>query len=231
MLLAIVALGFTGMAAAQDAANSTRSITVSGQGDAAGQPDQATISAGVQTYAATAIASSKENQEIVARVMQALRNADIEDKDIQTADYSIWPQQRNDPRNTGDTTITGYRVSNTVRVTVRDIDRLGEILAAVTNAGANTIHGVNFSVEDSAALEALARAAAMGDARNRAESLAELAGVELGKVLAISMSSGGGYPMPMVGARMAMAEFDSGPSISAGQLSVSVQVQVSYEIR
>lgn len=229
--LAIIVLGLVGPAAAQNGTSVIRSISVSGQGEAAGRPDRATINAGVQTYAPTAVESSRQNQEIIERIMKALRDENIEDADMQTADYSVWPEQKRDPRDDSETTIAGYRVNNTVRITVKDIERLGKILAAVTNAGANSIHGINFGVGDTAALEARARAAAMEDARNRAESLAELANVDLGKVLTISMSSGGGGPMPMFGARMAMAEFDSAPAISAGQLSVSVQVQVSYEIQ
>jgi uncharacterized protein YggE len=230
-LLAIVVIGLSGLASAQDGAGVARTITVTGQGEAAGPPDRATINAGVQTLAATVIESSNENQAIIQRIMRSLRQEGIENKGIQTADYSIWPQQRQDPRGSGETTITGYRVNNTVRVTVKDIDRLGNVLAAVTNAGANAIHGISFSVEDTAALEARAREAAMADARTRAEALAELAGVELGRVLTISMSSGGSYPVPMLGARMEMAQAAAMPDISAGQLSVAVQVQVTYEIK
>jgi len=230
-LLAIVVIGQAGLALAQDGSGVARTITVTGSGEAAGPPDQSTINAGVQTLAPTVIGSSDENQAIIKRIMRSLREEGIEDKDIQTVDYSVWPQQQHDPRGTGETTITGYQVNNTVRITVRDIDRLGNVLAAVTNAGANAIHGISFSVEDKAALEARAREAAMADARTRAEALAGLAGVELGKVLTISMSSGGGYPVPMFGARMQMAQAIALPDISAGELSVAVQVQVTYEIQ
>ncbi len=229
-LVAILA-AFSGVAAAHGSGGGTRSITVIGQGEAAGPPDLATINAGVQTLAPTVVESSGENQAIIERIMQALEKEGVAAIDIQTADYSIWPEQQHDPRGSGEITITGYRVNNTVRVTVRDIDRLGKILAAVTNAGANAIHGIGFSVEDSAALEAEARTAAMADARARAEALAELAGVSLGKVLAITTSPGGGYPVPMMGGRMDMAQSASVPGISTGQLSISVQVQVSYEIQ
>lgn len=229
-LLAIVVVGLSGLAAAQDGAGGARSITVVGQGEAAGPPDRATINAGVQSLAPTVLESSRENQAIIERIMQALRKEGIDDTDIQTADYSIWPEQQADPRGTGEVTITGYRVNNTVRVTVKDIDRLGKVLAAVTNAGANAIHGIGFSVEDTAALEESARAAAMADARSRAGALAELAGVKLGDVQSISMSPGGGYPMPMMGGRMDMAQSASVPGISTGQLSIFVQVQVTYAI-
>lgn len=231
VLLAGMLIAISGVAAAHDSGAGARGITVVGQGEAAGPPDLATINAGVQTLAPTVVESSRENQAIIERIMQALDKEGVAAIDIQTADYSVWPEQQHDPRGSGEITITGYRVNNTVRITVRDIDRLGKILAAVTDAGANAIHGIGFSVEDSAALEAQARSAAMADARARAEALAELAGVRLGKVLKISMSPGGGYPVPFMGGRMDMAQSASVPGISTGQLSITVQVQVSYEIQ
>ena len=228
---ALVIVGLPGLAAAQDGAGETRSITVIGQGEAAGPPDRATINAGVQTLAPTVGESAQENQQLVERIMKALRDEGVDDKDIQTADYSIWPEQQHDPRGTGEIKVTGYRVNNTVRITIQDVDRLGRILAAVTDAGANAIHGIGFSVADTAALEAEARAAAMADARTRAESLARLAGVELGDVLSITMSPGGNYPMPVMGGGFDMARSASVPGISSGQLSIVVHVQVSYAIR
>ncbi len=228
VLLAVVTTGLAGPAMAQDGA---RSITVIGQGEAAGPPDRATVNAGVQTLAPTVTESTQENQAIVERIMQALRKEGIEARDIQTADYSVWPEQHHDVRGTGEITITGYRVNNTVRITVRDIDRLGQVLAAVTDAGANAIHGIGFGVEDTAALEAEARAAAMANARSQAEALAGLAGVELGEVLRISTAPGAGYPVPLMGGGMEMARSASVPGISTGELSVYLQVQVTWAIR
>ncbi len=229
--LAFAIIGLSSLAIAQDAASSARSITVIGQGEASGPPDRASINAGVNTLAPSVVESSEQNQAIIERIMAALKQEGIEDADIQTADYSVWPEQQHDPRGTGEITITGYRVNNTVRINVKDIERLGNLLAAVTNAGATSIHGVGFSVKDTVALEDRARAAAMADARARAEALAGLAGVKLGKVMNISTSPGGSYPMPMMGGGREMAMSASVPGISSGQLSINVQVQVSYEIR
>lgn len=229
-LLAMLSLGLCGIASAQDSSSGGRSIAVTGTGEAAGRPDQATINAGIQTVATTVAESSRDNQAIVERIMQALDKQGIDRKHIQTTNYSIWPEQRQDPRGNGDVTITGYHVSNVVNVTINDIEKVGDVLAAVTTAGANSIHGVNFGVKDTAALEQAARAAAMNDARSRAEALAKLAGVQLGEVMTISMSSGGGHPMPMGGARFDMAVAQSVPGISEGQVSVSVQVYVTYAI-
>ncbi len=229
-LVAVVLISFSGCVKAETSAS--RSIAVTGQGEAVGAPDQAQINAGVQTVAATVAESSRANQAVVEKIMQALEKQGVKKKDIQTTNYSVWPEQRHDPSGTGEVSISGYNVSNVVNVTVDDIDKLGAVLAAVTDAGANSIHGVNFGVKDNAALEQRARAAAMADAQERAESLAKLAGVKLGEVLSISMMQGGGYPIPMMGGgRMAMAEAASAPGISPGQLSVSVQVNVTYAIQ
>jgi len=209
-----------------------RSISVIGQGEAYGPPDRATINAGVQVMAPTVIEASRENQASIERIMQALKNEGIDAADVQTADYSVWPEQEHDPRGMDQLRITGYRVNNTVRVTVRNIDRLGQVLAAVMSAGANAIHGIAFGVEDTAALEQRARAAAMAEARTRAEALAELAGVKLGRVLQVSQSSDGGYPTPLMGMARSRMEAMAAPvpGISAGQLGVTVQVQVIFEI-
>lgn len=230
--LVIVALvaGFSTSAMATGHHQFARTITVTGQGEASGAPDQAQINAGVQTLAPTVAEASRENQDVVDRIMAALKKLGVKEKDIQTANYSIWPEQQHDPRGSGEITITGYRVNNTVNVTIENVEQVGKVLAAVTDAGANTVHGINFGVKDSKALEQRARAAAMADARERAEALAELAGVELGDVQTISMTAGGGYPVPMMGGRMEMAQSASVPGISTGELSIFVQVQVSYAI-
>lgn len=233
-LAAALAIVFTLLAApavAEDGIHDRRSISVTGQGEAAGTPDMATINIGVQTQAPAALEAANQNQAIVDRVMQALGNLGIDDKDLQTADYSIWPEQQHDPREANQMKITGYRVNNSIHVTVRDIDKVGEILGAATGAGANSVNGISFGIDDPSALEAEAREAAMQDARARAEDLADLAGVELGEVLQVSLSTGGGIPIPYRAARMEAMDASMAPDISAGQLTVNVQVQVSYAIR
>jgi uncharacterized protein YggE len=230
-IIVVAALMLAGPASAEDDISERRHISVSGLGEASGSPDQATINAGVQTVAVTAVEAAKENQAAVAKVMQALASSGIDKKDIQTSNYSIWPEQRHDPRGNNETMISGYRVNNTVSVVVRDLDRLPELLAAATNAGANSIGGIDFAVKDPAALEQKARAAAMADARKKAEDLARLGNVQLGEVLQISMLGGADRPMYSTGARLALADAAPAPSISAGQLSVTVQVHVLYAIR
>jgi uncharacterized protein len=223
-------LALTGTAVAADEVAANRSISVTGRGEAAGAPDMATVTAGIHTRAPTVVEASEQNQAIVEAIFAALEEQDVATKDIRTVDYSIWPQSRHDPSGAGNDVITGYQVQNSVQVTVRKLGQLGELLAAVTDAGANTIHGISFGVLDSASLEAKARRSAMEDARERAEALAELAGVELGEVLHISMSAGGGYPGPMPMARREAMSSAPEPGIMAGEHTVAVEVQVTYRI-
>lgn len=218
-------------AMAQQTSDQTRSVTVYGQGEASGPPDLASITAGVQTLAKTVAEAADQNQATVEKIMAALSEHGVKEKDIQTADYSVWPEQREDRSSSAGVIVTGYRVNNTVRVTIRDIDKLGEILAGLTEAGANSIHGIAFQVEDTAALEQKARSRAMEDARERAKALAGVAGLKLGDVLHISMGGGGSVPRYNMGHRMEMAHGSDGVGISEGQLAVTVTVQVVYEIR
>jgi uncharacterized protein YggE len=233
ILLAVSALALAAPLAAAETAP-PRSISVTGQGEASGRPDLAEVNAGVQTFAPTVLEASRENQAIVDKIFAALKREGIAEKDIQTSNYSIWPQQDwprgEEPQKPR---ITGYHVSNMVRVRLRDIDKIGDVLGAVTDAGANSINGIQFSVEDTDALEEEARRLAMNDARSRAESLASLAGVELGEVLSISMSSTPGYPRPYAAARV-MEMADAGapaPGIAPGEHSVTVNLHVTYAIR
>lgn len=205
-------------------------VTVVGQGTSFGQPDQATVIVGVDTFAPTVAEATTQNQATLDRVMAALEAAGIATEDIQTTNYSLYAEQIYGEK--GPEGIAGYRVSNQVNVKIRDISVVGDVLAAVTEAGANAIYGVNFSVADPAALEAEARAKAMEDARKRAESLAELGGVSLGDIVLISEVVGSPVmPMGLGGGGFAMEQAASAPGIAPGQLSYQVQVQVTYGIQ
>ncbi len=232
-VISFLAVCLPNLSNAADNGDSVRNISVTGEGSASGPPDKAEISAGVQTFAATVAEATSENQAAIDKIMAALAEEGIEQKFMQTANYSIWPEQDRDPRDESQLRVTGYRVSNMINITVEDIDKVADVLGAVTAAGANSINGINFSVEDAAKLEQRARQEAMADAKARAGSLAELADVSLGEVLSISTNAGGGGPRPLM-ARSSMEMMASDamnkPGIAPGQLSVTVQVYVTYAI-
>jgi len=202
-------------------------IRVMGEGKASAEPDLAVITIGVETRAGTANTAAEENSERMAQVMDALQRREIADEDIQTVDYSIradidW---EDDERR-----ILGYVVSNSVSVKIRDVDQVGDVLDAVTDAGANNIHGIQFTFDDPSELREQARAEAMADAKSKAQALASLAGVGLGRPRIISESFV--EPVPLYVERVyAVPEAGGGVPVSPGQLEVRVQVQVTYDIR
>lgn len=239
MLLMVAALALVACAPAQSAlAGQQRAaqtapavtggqLTVVGSGEAFGEPDQAQVQIGVETFSPTVGEATADNQAALDAVMAALDEAGIPARDIQTSNYSVWAEQIYGDR--GPEGIAGYRVSNLVTVTIRDITLVDEVLGAVTEAGANAIHGVMFSVADTAALQAEARANAVANADARAQSLAELAGVTLGEPIIVSeIIQSPAYPMGFGGGMAVAQESAAGPGISPGQLSYQMQVQITY---
>lgn len=206
-----------------------RTIKVVGIGEALGEPDEARVTVGVETFAAKVDDATSENEDIIDAILDSLTESGIASNDIQTSNYSLWAEQRYGEN--GPEGIAGYRVSNQVSVVIRDIEKVGDVLAAVTAAGANSIYGVSFSVADPAMLQAEAREKALEDARQRAESLAQLSGLPLGEIEAIDEAYfAGSGPFPMGGGGYGAGGADQATSISPGQLSYQSQVQVVYGI-
>lgn len=213
---------------AQQGGSVTRGITVVGVGKAAGTPDVARISVGVDTDSDSVQKAVDDNKAKMAALLEALKQLGIAEKDIRTSNYSVYTQQQPSPD--GRTTLSvSYRVSNQVEVTVRDVSQLGDILDKAVAAGANNIYGVNFSVEDTSKLEADARAKAIADAKARAASLAQLAGVEVGDVLSISEVIGGVQPLYRTDVAMGLG--GGGTPIQPGELSIDMSVQVTFAIK
>ncbi|MCS6846558.1 MAG: SIMPL domain-containing protein [Anaerolineae bacterium] len=205
-----------------------RTVTVIGVGRATASPDIARVTLGVDIVNPRLSAALTEANRKMAAIMTALEKAGVEKKDIQTAEFNVFPQQSYGPSGPGP--ITGYRVINTVRVTVRDLDNAGAVLDAAINAGANTIQGLVFTIENVKAIEADARKGAMADAKAKAEALAGEAGAKVGRVLTISEIVSSGGPLPVIAAAPAAEGLGGGVSITPGTQDVTVQVQVSYEI-
>ena len=205
-----------------------RTISVSGRGQVTAPPDLAVIQAGVQTRAESASAALSANNTAMAAVLETLRGRDIAERDIQTTNVRVHPEYRHD-RNTGQAEMIGYQATNEVRVRVRDLDRLGELLDALVTAGGNQLQGIDFAVDDPTALLDQARDRAIADARRRAERYAAAAGVRIGRVLSIS-EAGAEIPRPLM--RMAATEMDMGSSvpIASGEQELGVSVNVVYEL-
>ena len=165
------------------------SITARGVGTVTGVPDVLTINVGVETRADTAAAALEDNNGRTQAVLDLLKREGVAEADLQTADLSIYPTYND----TG-TRITGYQVTNSVKVTLRDLGRSGQIIDAAAGAAGDAvrIHGLAFSIDDTSDLYATARADAVRRAKAQAEQLAEAAGVELGAVRTITEAPIGG---------------------------------------
>jgi hypothetical protein len=216
-------------AIAPAAADAARTITVSGTGEARGAPDQAQLSAGVTTTAATANEALAQNARRMTSVFDALKRLGVADKDIQTSNFSVQPQMTPYNQNGGAQHIVGYQISNQVDVTLDDTKKLGPALDALVNAGANQINSVSFAIRNADALDAKAQEAAIANAQARAGVYAKAAGVNLGGVVSISEVATEA-PRPMLFRATVMQGTPVTPT-AAGEQSVTANVTVVFEIR
>ena len=201
-------------------------ISVSGEGKVFAEPDMAEIVIGVESRAPTAREAASQNSQDMNQVMAVLEEMGIAEEDIQTVDYSIRAEM--DYRGDEGPKVIGYVVNNALRVKVRDLDLVGDLLDGVTEAGANNIYGITFTVEDPRPFQEQAREIAVAEARSKAGQLAEAADVRLGDLLSLSEYLVGG---PVRVERAAAEGIGGGaPPISPGQLEIVIQVQMSYEI-
>lgn len=197
-------------------------IDVQGEGRTNVAPDLATVSIGVTTQAETAAQAMADNATRQSAIIEVLRAQGIAPEDLQTQGLNLSPMQ-DYSREGQPPLITGYQAQNIVTARVRDIPQLGALLDAMVEAGATDVRGISFTREDAAAAEDEARAAAVVEARRRAEVIAQAAGMVLGPLQSLTDAtrSGGPRPMEMMMARAADAQ--STP-IEAGQLTITAAV-------
>jgi hypothetical protein len=165
--------------------------------------------------------------------VDALKNAGIDLKDIQTSNFSVYTNgNQGIDKLTGQPVPNGvyYSVDNTVYVTVRDLTHLGALLNTAVASGANSINSISFDVADKTAAMAQARQKAMTNASNLAAELAKTAGVTLGSIQSISYADNSPYPYYGMGAGGATAPNASVP-IQPGQTQISVSVSVTYALK
>lgn len=222
-------------AIAQDASSPfpQRYITVVGEGTVNIKPDIAKTTIGVETVKASVKEASSENREILTQVIDALKAAGIAEKDMQTAGFNIYAEQLSQSEsNPQDSPQVRYHVINQVLVTIRNTERVGELLDIAIEAGANSSYGVEFRLDDQEAARSQARSRAVENARMKAEELATLTGTSVDEVLSVSEVIGSS---PFYSSPTAMAfgglGGGAGTPITAGELQLTMQVQVTYATR
>jgi len=207
-----------------------RTLTVTGYGEARGDPDMATISVGVNTSNTSISPAVQQSNEAIARITAAMKDLGVAPEDIQTTGFNVWPEDIWDTNTGQQTGEKRYHVDSTMQINIRSIADVGKVLETALNNGANNIYGLNFGIQESASLTAEARTAAIADARVRADAMAAGLGVTLGQVLSASDQSGGVVYPYFVGAGWGVGGGGGEPPISQGQMAVSVSLSVTFEI-
>lgn len=224
VVLALIVSGATTLSAEEQVMQ--RTVTVSANASVAVKPDIARIATGVTTEAATAREALSKNSELMAKVIAGLKAAGIATEDIQTADLSVAPRYTN-PRDGRPQSISGYQVTNQVRIAARDIARLGEVLDQLVTLGANQIGGLSFEASTAETARDEARRRAVANALLRATLYAEAAGAKVGQVITISEETGHPAPRGVAMARTALAE---APPIEGGELQLEARVTITYAL-
>ena len=218
----------------------TDTIVVNGSGQAALPPDVARVSFTVQNVAATVAAAQAKTTTQANAAIDFVKGQGISDKDVKTLSYDITPQYSYPnpcppgalcPAYGGTPKITGYQVSETVQVTVRDLQSVGGLLSGLGKLSVQNVSGPDFALDDPAAGYDAARADAISKAKIQADLLSKQLGVRLGKIVSFSESSGATYPVAYgMGAGM-MAAKAATPNVPTGENTYNASVSITYEIR
>ena len=206
-----------------------RTVTVTGTGKVTLTPDIAYISIGVHTETASATDAVSGNNTQAQAVIKAIKGFGVADKDIQTTNFSINPQQQTDAN--GKVTGIIYAVDNTVYVTVRDLTKLGDLLDSTVTAGANNINSIQFDVADKTAALSQARLAAVADASKQANELTKATNVTLGDVQTISYYDTTA-PVTVQYDRVALAApAPASVPVQAGSMQIYTTVTIVYGLK
>ncbi len=232
-LIALLAVGLLALACTETTTilpsdrDQSPGISVSGLGSVFGEPDVAILTLGVEAQADSVGEARSNAAEAMDAMIASLKDAGVEDSDIQTSRFSVQPRYN---FREGEQELIGFFVENLVTVKIRDIDQTGELIDDVVEAGGDLtrVQNLRFTIDDPEELQQEARRLAMENAKSKAETLAEAGGVELGAPRSISENV---TRSPIALDRFAYASLeDSGAStsIEVGELEVQIQVQVVY---
>ncbi len=218
----------TTVAEAQTVAGEPRTVTVSASGEVSAEPDFASISTGVTSEAPSAREALARNTKDMSAVVDGLKAMGIAGNDIQTSQVHVEPRYQHfkDGRPAA---VTGYRVSNQVRVYVRKLDSLGSVLDTLVGLGANQMGGLSFEVSNAETLRDEARQAAVANALRRAKLFAAATGAEVGAVLSISEETAHVAPRGRVMARQAMAA--EAVPIERGVATLQARVTITWLLK
>jgi hypothetical protein len=231
--------------------NYQNQISVSGTGKVYAKPDIAEVSFGVTTEASTIATVTKNNTDKMNAVIEAIKSLQVDEKDIQTTNYSLTPVYENTytpmiyPATDGGaissgstmikgSALKGYKLAQNIQVKIRDFSKVGDVLTKATTTGANVVSDLQFTIEDMQKVQQEARAKAIANAKENAKNLSESSGLRLGKLVNI-YEGYVGYPVAYgKGGGSAITMEDSAnvaPQIQSGQLEITSSVNLSYIVK
>lgn len=211
-------------------------ITVSGTGEIYAKPDLAIIDFSVITEAKTVGEALDKNTEKMNAIIKAVSNQGIDDKDLKTTNFNIYPRyewyERSEFYPQGKRVLVGYEVRQTLEVKIRDIGKISQIIDSAVNAGANQVGGLSFTIDKQDEVKKQAREKAIKEAKAKAKEIASQLGVRLVKITGFSESAVIPIPRPFnfKGEAMGMGGGDA-PQIETGENKIEVTVNITYEIR
>lgn len=200
---------------------------VTGEGKATIKPDIASITAGIQVQSSSVKGAQDQINSVINKVSEAIKQAGVDAKDIQTSGYNIYPSY---DYTSGTQRVTGYNANTNLLVKIRNLDNVNEVIDAATASGANQVSGLSFSVDDKTKVEAQARQKAVEEAKKKAEGAAKIAGFKLGRIINYSENFQGGIrPVPIM---METTKAVGAPAtqVEPGSSEIKISVTLSYEI-
>lgn len=210
-------------------AASTNTVSFSGEGKVLAKPDIGLIELSIVTEAATSQVAQTDNSTKSNAVTDYLKKAGVDEKDIKTTSYNIYPQY---DYSSGRNILRGYQVSETLQVKVRDLTKADEILAGVVSAGTNQINSFQLAIDDPEKLQDQAREKAIADAKQKANVLEGELGISLGRIVNFTEGSQGvPGPVFMKADSMGMGGGPVTPSIQTGENEITVDVTITYQIK
>ena len=229
-IVTVIALALPAQAQQTGPRESQARITVTGQGHAEAAPDMATVSMAVVTEGESARRAMAANSEAARRVLAQLKVGGIAEKDMQTSGLSLSPRWDNRSASPGKAPpIVGFVARNSITVRLRDLDKLGDVVDAVLQAGANSFQGLSFGLQEPGPLADQARRLAVADALRKAQLYTKAAGVTLGLVHSIS-ETGSAIPGSQMMRSTTVMESAAVP-IAQGEVTASASVVMEFDIQ
>jgi uncharacterized protein YggE len=219
------------IAVSQTTTEKASTFDITGTSEIATIPDQAEVTVGITVNQNTVAAAQNQANQVINNITESVRQLGVTSEDIKTVNFNVNPRYNYDAN---PAEIEGYSVATSVRVKVKDLDKINQVIDTATANGANRVNGISFTISDEKEeeLRKQARKEAIEDAKESAKELANLADMRLGKIVDISENNTSGADQPIMYARAELAVADAGEaptSVEPGSTSYTYQVTLSYE--